>query len=407
MHKDHHILTLDNGLRIVCRQSHGHVSYIGVAVNAGSRDEPPSSQGLAHFVEHTLFKGTSTRKSWQISNRMESIGGELNAYTSKEETMVYTNAPAGNTERAFELLGDIIANSLFPAAELDKEREVVIEEIKSYLDSPSDSVYDEFEELIYDGSGLAHNILGSPESVRTLTGKDCREFIDRFYTPTEMVIYCVDPSPISVIERLSEKHFGKLHFQSIDRHRTPPPAPTPFSITRDRGNHQANTIIGSRIFGRTDPRRFAMFLLNNYLGGPCMNSLLNRELRERRGLVYTVDSSVALLSDSGTLMVYYGCDPSENDRCSAIVRRQLERLASSCLAPRTFDAVKRQYCGQLLVSSDHKESKAMSMAKSLLYYGEVHDIADTAAKISEVTASEMREAAELVLSNGLNRLTLT
>ncbi|MDE7382109.1 MAG: insulinase family protein, partial [Muribaculaceae bacterium] len=185
--------SLSNGLKVAFRPSSGAVSYIGVAINAGSRDEALSLQGLAHFVEHTIFKGTTRRRAFQLANRMESIGGELNAYTSKEETVVYTNAPAGYAERALDLLADIIANSIFPENELSKERDVVIEEINSYLDSPGDSVFDEFEELIYAGSSLAHNILGTPESVRALTGNDCRKFLDSFYTPGNMVLYISDP----------------------------------------------------------------------------------------------------------------------------------------------------------------------------------------------------------------------
>lgn len=400
------ILTLSNGVRVVHRRSTGHVSYIGACINAGSREDPADRHGLAHFVEHTIFKGTPTRRSWQISSRMESIGGELNAYTSKEETMIYTNAPVGYAPRAFELIGDLIANSIFPEPDVEREREVVIEEIKSYLDSPSDSVYDDFEELIYRDSALAHNILGTAETVRTLRGSDCRKFITSLYSPSRIVVYCVDPSPVATIARLAEKHFGNLSQSGTQLNRIAPVSLPVFEETRDKGNMQANTIVGARIFGRQDPRRHAMFLLNNYLGGPCMNSVLNRELRERRGLVYTVDSSVALLSDCGTITIYYGCDPSENAKCASIIRHQLENLASNVLAPRTFETVKKQYCGQLLVGSDHRESMAMSLAKSVMYYDRVHDVAHTAEKIKAVTAEDMRQAAELILNNGLNRLTI-
>lgn len=401
------IFTLPNGLRTVCWHMDGMVSYIGAVVNAGSRDEAPSAFGLAHFVEHTIFKGTERRRSWQISSRMESVGGELNAYTSKEETMVYTNAPAGYEERAVELLADLICSSVFPEEEIEREKDVVIEEINSYLDSPSDAVYDEFEELAYAGSGLAHNILGSADSVRALGGEDCRSFVRRFYTPDQMVVYCCGPSDPRKIRRIVERYFGSMHFPGEPRQRTMAPEMKPFDMLRDRGNHQANTIVGARLFGRGDQRRFALFLLNNYLGGPCMNSRLNRELREKRGYVYTVDSSVSLMSDTGLMLIYFGSDPKSVGKCRSIIFRELERLADSPLPPSTFERIKRQYCGQLLVSTDHRENRAMSLAKSLLYYDEIHDIATTAANIGNVTAEEMRDVARMLSPDRFSTLTLT
>jgi len=405
--KSYSIFTLPNGLRTVCWHTDGLVSYIGAVVNAGSRDEAPTAYGLAHFVEHTIFKGTMKRRSWQISNRMESIGGELNAYTSKEETMVYTNAPAGYEERALELLADLISSSIFPEDEVERERDVVVEEINSYLDSPSDSVYDEFEELAYAGSGLAHNILGSAESVRHLSGKDCRGFIDRFYTPAQMVVYCCSPMDPEKLIRIVDRHFGCIHLPENGRARAAVPGMKPFCEFRNRGNHQANTIVGTRLFGRSDPRRFALFLLNNYLGGPCMNSRLNRELREKRGYVYTVDSSVSLMSDAGLLLIYFGSDPKTVGKCCNIIFKEIDRLAQSTLPAVTFEKIKRQYCGQLLVSTDHMENRAMSLAKSLLYYGKIHDIATTAAEIETVTAQQFCDVAGLLVPEKFGTLTLT
>lgn len=401
------IFILRNGLRCVCRQQKDSlVSYIGVLVNAGSRDEEKEFYGLAHFVEHTIFKGTDRRSSSRISSRMESVGGELNAYTSKEETMIYTNAPSGYEERALELLSDLISNSRFPREEVEREREVIVEEIHSYMDSPADAVYDEFEELAYAGSGLAHNILGSAEGVRRLKNTDCRAFLDRFYTPGEMVVYCSTPFPAARIGRLVEKYFGALHLPDTPRRRECPMPMTPFDERRDKGNHQANTITGARLFGRRDNRRFPLFLLNNHLGGPCMNSVLNRELRDKRGLVYTVDSSVSLMSDTGLMLIYFGCDPASVGKCRRIIARELDRLAQSPLGHTAFENIKRQYCGQLLVSTDHRESRAMALAKSLMYFGEIHDPATTAERIRSVTAEEMRSVAEYVANGLVGTLTL-
>lgn len=398
---------LSNGMRLAIRKSDTPVSYIGIAVNAGSRDEDDTRHGLAHFVEHTIFKGTARRKSWHISNRMECIGGELNAYTSKEETLIYTNAPAGHAERAIDLLADIIANSQFPQRELDKEREVVIDEIQSYLDSPADSVYDEFEELIYAGSSLAHNILGSPQSVRILDSANCRDFLDHHYTPENMVAYISDPSDPTRLLRLMEKYFGKLHFSSAQSRRTPPPECTGFDVIRNRNGHQAHTITGFRMFGRNDPRRFPLFLLNNYLGGPCMNSRLNQELREKRGLVYTVDSNVALLSDTGLMQIYFGCDTTDIDKCLKLIHREITELASSALPQRTFDNIRNQYCGQLLVSTDQRENMAMSMAKSIMYYGKIHNISQINRRLLDVTPEDLRKVAENIANSPICRLTLT
>ena len=400
------VITLSNGLRIVCRHRQGLVSYIGMAVNAGSRDEDFEHEGLAHFVEHTIFKGTDKRRSWQISSRMETIGGEINAYTSKEETMVYTNAPSGYEERAMELLADLITSSRFPKEEIDREREVIIEEIHSYLDSPTDSVYDEFEELAYKGSGLAHNILGSPESVKRLSGEDCRRFLDRFYTPSNMVMYCCTSLAPEKIERLAFKYFGMMKEMPDVHKRETPPGMIAFDQTRDRGNHQANTIVGARLFGRCDPRRFSLFLLNNYLGGPCMNSRLNRELREKRGYVYTVDSSISLMSDAGLMLIYFGSDPTTVKRCRKIISQELDRLVQNRLPSSTVEKMKRQYCGQLLVSSDHVENRAMSLAKSMMYFDEVHDITTTTEHIMQVTPEEIRSVAEFLTPEKCSCLTL-
>ena len=401
------ITELSNGLRVVCRQREGLVSYIGIVVNAGSRNEDEEHDGLAHFVEHTIFKGTDKRRAWQISSRMETIGGELNAYTSKEETLVYTNAPVGHEERAVELLADLVRNSNFPAAEINKEREVIVEEIYSYLDSPSERIYDEFEELAYKGSRLSHNILGSPESVRNINGKECRNFLDRFYVAGNMVIYCVTPLSDKEMIRKVEKYFGDMRRESDSFLKQAPPRMVPFDERKDLGNHQANTIMGVRTFGRADERRFPLFLLNNYLAGPCLNSKLNRELREKRGYVYAVDGNVSLLSDTGLLIIYFACDPSNISKCRKLIGKEIDLLCGDTLSASSFERIKRQYCGQLLASSDHIENRAMSLGKSVMYFNAVHDISTTAERIMAVSAAQMREVAELIFSNGVSTLTLT
>lgn len=400
------IHTLDNGLKVAVRQEPGNVTYAGIVIGAGTRDEPADHPGLAHFVEHTIFKGTAKRSACHISNRMEAIGGEINAYTTKEITSVYTIAPRGYDERAVELIADLIDNPTFPEAEIDKEREVIVEEINSYLDNPAENVFDRFENLFYKGSTLANNILGTPESVRAITGKDCLDFVKSRYAPQRMAAFISTPLEPEKALKIARKHWGPLTGPSGELRREPTPALEPFDITEDHGGHQAHTIVGARMFPRTDSRRFALMLLNNYLGGPCMNSRLNRELREKRGLVYAVDSFGSLLSDTGALMIYFGTDPKTVGKCLRIIRNELNRLAENKLTPRALDKIKEQYCGQLLVSSDNKESMAMSMGKNLLFYARLTDIGALAARLREVEAEEIRQVAELLAPNLCSRLTL-
>lgn len=402
----YNIFTLPNGLRAVHLHSDSPVAYLGAVIGAGSREDEPDAPGLAHFVEHTIFKGTSHRSSRLINLRMESVGGELNAYTTKEDTVLFTNAPAGYTSRALELIYDLIANSSFPSGEVERERDVVVEEIYSYLDSPAEAVYDEFDERIFAGSALGHTILGTPESVRRMAGSDCREFVDKHYRPENIVVYCVDSTPADRFEKLVERFFGKLSYPGKGTERTFPRETDAFDLTDDRGGHQAHTVTGLRLFGRQDDRRHALFLLNNYLGGPGMSSALNQQMREKRGYVYTVESNVALMNDCGVWSVYFGSDRKVVGRCHKLIDRELGRLASDTVSSRRLDAMKRQYIGQLLVSGDGRESMAMSLGKSLSYYGEVHDINWTADRVRAITAEELRSVAEMLASGRRSTLTL-
>ena len=353
------VTTLSNGLRCVARHSAGAVSYIGLAVNAGSRDDYPDAPGLAHFLEHTIFKGTRHRRAWHISNRMESIGGELNAYTTKELTMLYTIAPAGYADRALELLADLVKNASFP----------------------------------------------TEESVRRLDGTVARDFLDRYYVPANMVLYCVDPNPDKAL-KLAERYFGDMNHPTPVHNRIAPPVLPVFEKVSERDNSQANTICGCRIPGRHDPMRYAMMLFNNVLGGPALNSRLCQEIREKRGLVYSIESNVVMLSDCGTFTVYFGSDKSTVKRCERIIRDQIRRIADKPLSPRAFAQVRDQYCGQLDVLSDNRENCAMELGRSLLLYDEVRDLRYISDRIREVTAEQVRRCAELITEADLSRLSL-
>ena len=400
-----HYHTLPNGLSMVHITTQGDVAWCGLAVNAGSRDELPGQFGLAHFVEHTIFKGTAHRRAWHILNRMERVGGELNAYTTKEGTMLYSVFPAQHLARAVELLADLVMWSVFPDDELRRELDVVLEEAAGYRDTPAEAVYDDFEDLLMAGSQLGHNILGRPDHLRQLTRDDCMHYLKTLYVPENMVFFSVGPQPPHRVFRLAERYFAPMHHpKPVWRRMTPPSVPA-FSQRTDIGNHQSHTVAGCRLPGMHHDQRFALMLLNNIMGGPGMNSLLNVELRERRGYVYSVESSVTLLSDCGFLEIYLGCDQSDVKSSLAAIGRIITRLAETPLAERRLQACKQQYCGQLTVAANSTEYLAMRAGKSMLYHGRVSDIAAVKQRIMDVTPVELRQAAQLIAAQGISSLT--
>lgn len=381
------------------------VDYLGVMVNAGSRDEVPGCEGLAHFVEHTLFKGTRRRKSWHIINRMESCGGELNAYTTKETTVVYTTFPSGNLDRAADLLADLITDSQFPQKEIDREREVVADEINSYLDIPSESIFDDFEDIIFADSGLGHNILGTTDTLSGFTPEICRKWLTDFYVAPNMVLCYSGSLPPEKVWRRLERHFNSVCSNQAPLHRTAPKTAPPFHRKKELGNHQVHTVIGGRIPDMYSPLCHAMALLVNILGGPGMNSLLNVALREKRGLVYSVDASSVLFTDSGLLQIYFGCDADDTDRCRRIIDRLLTHLIEAPLSAHTLAAAKRQYLGQITVAGDNRESSLMSMARSILYHNRIISAEERSRIVSDISADQLRECASLIAPASLSSLT--
>ena len=386
--------TLSNGLRIVYRYSDSPVEYCGIAVKAGSRNETPEEYGLAHFVEHTIFKGTGKRKSWHIINRMESVGGELNAYTSEEATMIYSAFPKGNAARCIELIADLIGDSRFPQAEIDKEREVVLDEVDSYLDTPSEAIFDEFNDHIFAGSSMGHNILGNEETIRSFTPEICRNFLDRFYTPGNMVLFYMGPTQEKTLLRLAEKHLGTLSPRPLpEAFSTPGEAPV-FHLTKRLDTHQSHTVVGARIPGMHDSLRHTYALLTNIIGGPCMNSLLNVALRERRGYVYSVDAYSSLFTDCGLFTIYFGCDEEHVKRCLNIIAGTLDSLAQSPLKARALEAAKKQYLGQTIVAGMNCEQLALSTGRATLFYGRAITADEVIENINSITADGLRAAAE-------------
>lgn len=396
--------TLSNGLRAVHLHLPGSaVGCTGLYVRAGSRDEESDRFGLAHFVEHTIFKGTAHRSASRIINRMEAVGGELNAYTTKEETVVYSTFPTGNLDRATELIADLATASVFPSDELDKERDVVADEIDSYLDSPADAVYDDFEDLLFAGSPLGHNILGTHKTVDTFDSADCRDFVSRHYKAANMVAFYSGPVTASKVFANFERRFALIPAGNKEsRIVMEPPVVASFNESRIIPSHQAHYIVGARIDGYLSPRRAATALLSNILGGPGMNSLLNVELRERRGLVYSVEASTTLFSDCGLLTVYFGCDPEDARKCRAIVDRTIRRIADNGLSRRSLDAEKKQYLGQLVIASENRENSTLSAARQLLWRNRVITRDENEQMIADISCDDIIEAArQLVNSSSL------
>lgn len=386
--------TLSNGLKAVHRYRPGEVEYCGVAVNAGSRDElSPDRFGLAHFVEHTIFKGTRHRRAWHIINRMEAVGGELNAYTTKEETFIYSTFPAGNLQRAAELIADLIRHSSFPRAEIERERDVVADEIDSYSDVPADGIYDDFEDKIFAGSPLGHNILGTRQALDGMTSEVCRKYLDDYYTPGQMVFFYSGPMSELKVERIAERYFGCMNLPNTARSREEPRSVAVFDDVKEISSHQSHVVMGARVGGMFAPDRYAMALLTNILGGPGMNSLLNVELRERRGLVYTIDASTSLLTDTGLFTIYFGCDHADASKCRRLVTTTIDRIAQGSFDDRRLAAAKRQYAGQLVIASTHAEQTTLSMGRSMLYYGSVAPLSVTLDRVESLNVDDIIAAA--------------
>lgn len=384
---------LSNGLRIVHLPIESPVSYCGFAVNAGTRDEQENEFGLAHFVEHMLFKGTAKRKAWHILNRMENVGGELNAYTSKEETLVYSVFMEEHFGRAFDLLTDLIFQSQFPKHEIEKEVDVILDEINSYEDSPSELIFDEFENLLFEGHALGHNILGSEESLMRFDSNSGKSFVNRFYAPGNMLFFSMGGTDFKKIVRMAEATIGLISFPIGERRRIAPELVAPRQLRIQKDTHQSHVLMGGRAYSMHDDKRIPLFLLNNLLGGPGMNSRLNLSLREKHGLVYNVESSITSYTDTGIHSIYFGTDPKNMDKAISLVNKELAKLRDVALSSSQLLAIKKQVMGQLGVAGDNKESTFLGMGKSYLHHNRYDLLPEVFAKIETVTVSQLLEIA--------------
>ena len=428
--------TLDNGLRIIHLPSDSKVVYCGYQINAGTRNEEPGEEGLAHFCEHVTFKGTERRKAWHILNCLESVGGDLNAYTNKEGTVYYSAILKEHIARAVDLLSDIVFHSVYPQAEIDKEVEVICDGIESYNDSPAELIYDEFENILFKGSPLGHNILGTAEQVRSFKTEDALRFTRKLYRPDNAIFFAYGDIDFKKLVKLIRKALGECPkgrelacSADCKSAETPteeriaeetPTGETPTeemeagdanhkvqsskfnvqskvagkTIVMQKNTHQAHVMIGTRAYDVNDDRRMPLYLLNNMLGGPGMNAKLNLALREHNGLVYTVESTMVAYGDTGTWSIYFGCDEHDVKRCLRLVRKELDKFMQKPLSDAQLKAAKKQIKGQIGVACDNRENFALDFGKSFLHYGWEKNVDRLYEQVDAITAAQIQAVAQ-------------
>lgn len=385
---------LDNGIRIIHKYSSSPVSHCGITINVGSRDESESENGIAHFIEHSIFKGTHKRKAFQILNRIDGVGGELNAFTTKEETCIYGCFLNSYNERFLELLSDIVFNSTFPEKEITKEKVVIIDEINSYEDTPSELIYDEFEKQLFGNHPLGRLILGTPENVNSFTSEKIKSFIDKNYSTDQMVISIVSSIDSAKWFFLAEKYFGNQKKKINKTKREKPIIKKGVTNIYDRDTYQSHAVIGTTAYGYKDEKKAAFSLLNNMLGGWAMNSFLNMHIREKYGFTYTIESNYTAYSDVGVFSIYAGTDKKYMDKTLRLINKELEKFTQSPLAEKTLQKFKQQMKGQLAITCDSNQNEMLSIGKMLLNFGKVDTLQDTYKTIDEISSKEILQVAQ-------------
>ena len=391
--------TLPNGIRCIHRQTAGVVAHCALVIGAGTRDELSDEFGLAHFTEHAFFKGTERRKAWQVNCRLENLGGELNAFTTKEDTTVHATILRGDFAKAVELLSDVVFRSTFPDHELEREKEVIYDEINTYKDTPSEMIYDLFEDMIFDGSELGHNILGRKTALQRFNGDAIRRFTARTHTTDQIVFSSIGNFSARRAEQIALRYLGVIEPRKSDYKRTKTGLYTPFERTLDKHTHQAHCIVGTRAFDLSEDRRLALSLLVNMLGGPSANSLLNVELRERRGLSYNIEANYTPYSDTGVLSIYFSSDHNQTARCCELIEATIDSLCRKPITTRRLTMAKRQFIAQLAIASENKESYMLSAGKSLLMHDGIDTMEEVYQKIRSLTAEELQEVARESFQN--------
>lgn len=391
--------TLANGIRCIHRQAKGSVAHCALIVGAGTRDEAVGEYGLAHFTEHALFKGTKKRKAWQVNCRLENLGGELNAFTTKEDTTLHATVLRSDFSKAVELLSDVLFSSTFPDRELEREKEVIYDEINTYKDAPAELIYDTFEDRIFEGSELGHNILGRKVNLARYDGAAVRRFVERCYTTDQIVFSSIGNFSAKVARTAAERYLGHISPTQRPYKRRPTLRVEPFSEVINRHTHQAHCIIGCQAYDQQNEKRLALSLLAYRLGGPCANSLLGVELRERHGLSYNIEAAYTPYSDAGLLSIYFSSEHAHRDYCIELINKQLERLRTTPFTARQLAMAKRQFIAQLAISSETKENYMLSAGKSLLIHEGIDTMEAVYEKIRSLRAEELLEVAHESLQN--------
>lgn len=387
--KDDHLIHLENGIRILLNKQKSSITHTCLIVNAGSRYEDLGEYGMAHFIEHLLFKRTERRSTNQILNRLEQVGGDLNAYTTKEYTCIHASFLKPHLERALDLFEDILFHSTFPENEIEKEKSVILDEIASYLDSPEESIMDDFEDVLFQNSGLGHNILGLKEDLNTIDKERIAQFISKHYNTDEMVIAISGDYSIEQIKRISHRIFGKIPARLNNR--------ASQSVTQNKGVtmvvekpiNQAHYMLGTQTFGVYDDNKMALLLLNNMLGGIGMSSILNLGIREKYGIAYSIESNVSLYSDTGNFCIYLGTDAEKLNKAVSLVHKELKKLKNNLIAETQLKKAKEKFKGQIALAEEGRLNMIITEAKNILDYGEVITLQEVFRKIDTITVMDL------------------
>jgi predicted Zn-dependent peptidase len=387
-----------NGIRLVHRPNRSEVAHFGLIVHTGTRDELPDEHGLAHFMEHMFFKGTRKRSAYQIISRLEDVGGEVNAYTSKEETALYASFLKLDYLRAIELIQDIFFHSSFPEKERKKEAEVILNEIQSYDDSPSELIFDRAEELLFPDHSIGRNILGSEESLTRFQNGELDKFQLENYSTEEIVLTCTGNIHFERIRYAAEKYFSEIPLKTRQRERTCPMASREGKLVEKRNTYQKHCILAGQAYALPDQKRLQLYLLNNILGGPGMNSLLNLALRERRGYSYSAESHYTPYTDTGVLMIYFSCDPDRFQKCMQVTRDETKKLRTKLITESRLNHARKQLIGQLAISYESNEHMMLTTGKRMLVFNHVDSLDTIRKKLDQISAHQLRESANEVLS---------
>lgn len=399
---DYQLYTLPNGIRILYKHWPSAITHCCFIVNAGSRDEAPGQEGLAHFIEHLLFKETERRNTSQILNRLELVGADLNAYTTKEYTCIHASLLNQHLDRTMDLFEDILFHSTFPDDEQEKERGVILDEIASYLDQPEEAIQDDFEELLFKEHPMGQNILGTPETVGRLNGDDIRGFIAANYNTTEMIFAVHGNYEFRKLVAMSEKYFGHVPLNELQKNRVMPVQSKGSIHIVNKPISQTHCIIGTQAYSSSHEHKWGLLLLNNLLGGVGMSSRLNLEIREKHGIAYTVESNYTPLTDTGIFSIYFGTDTEKANKASKLIHKELKKLREQKLGTLQLHQARQKFIGQIALAEENRMSLIIAMAKSMIDFNRVDTLEEIFAKINQVSAEQLLTISNEIFDN--NRL---